>query len=272
MGVYLKYGARGLLSKRPFTHARIGYKNIIPDSTIVVSSIDGDNNPINMQTEATYNGWRPTALQAIARFDLAQEEEINYLAFVGSDIQGKDIRAEYSLDNVTWFALTNDFNINIEPAEDGAQMFLFPRVRANYLRLIFNLGSGSAAMPFIYTVYAGMTLDMERQIYGGVVPTKYARMTKIKPNVTESGQFAGKSKERQGKSQSFTFEHLTPEFAEDEFDDFCVEAQGRPFFIAWNPEERPQDCMFGWTNQDIVPENMGLRDFLTVSFDVMGVK
>src|SRR5690606_17351041 len=138
--------------------------------------------------------------------------------------------------NGTDWTEIDDYN----PGSNEALMFLFEAVTARWFRLSIT-GAHDAE---IGVFYLGEVLQMQRAFYGGHSPINLSRRTTTIPRMSESGQFLSLSRIRQGYTGSASWRHLTAAWYRDNFDPFVQQATTRPFFLAWNPSQFPDEVVF----------------------------
>jgi hypothetical protein len=120
----------------------------------------------------------------------------------------------------------------------------------------------------IAVVYMGKELVMMRPNYSGYSPATLSSKDVFTPQTSDGGQFLGKQLVRKGFNTQASFSHLTYEWYEAEFQPFVLHAKQYPYFWAWNLLEHPTEVVYGWTNQNIKPSLMGIRNWIEVSFDI----
>lgn len=249
----------------PLNHARIGYQDFVKTSTVTASTESAIFPADAVQRETTYERWQPTALPATLTIDSGTSPSgtASYLGIGAHTLgdNGNTVLLEYSHDATTWTTVDS-----VEPADNTALMMLFAEVQARYWRITISGGTA----PTVGVVYLGQVLEMQRSIYGGHTPITLGRQTTIRPSVSEKGQWLGRSIVRNALATGYSFRHLTASWYRANFDPFAKAARSRPFFIAWRPETYPSEVAYGWTNDDITPSNMGVRDYMEVSFNVVG--
>jgi hypothetical protein len=249
----------------PLTHSRIGMDNIGRTGTVSSSSAatgfpaSAANNPL------TYEFWRPAVLPAWWKVDAGQSVSVNYVGIASHTLADDSctVAVEYSTDNSNWTQVDTH-----TPTDNSPIMFLFAPVTARYWRVYIT----GAVIPSVGVVYIGTTLDMQRACYSGLSPIEMNRDTVIRTNVSEGGQWLGRSVIRQGSEMSVGFRHLDYDWYKTNFDPFAVDALSYPFFFAWRPEGYPETVGYVWTSTDIVPSTMGIRDLVQVSFDMTGIE
>jgi hypothetical protein len=135
----------------------------------------------------------------------------------------------------------------------------------------FRLRLVGPSVPTIGVIRMGKALEMERPLYGGHTPISLARNTVIRPNISERGQWLGRSIIRSGASGSWNWTHLTAAWVRRYLQPFITAARTRPFFIAWRPEAFPAEAGYCWTTKDLSAANMGRRDFMSFQLDAEGL-
>lgn len=257
----------GFSPATPINHARILWDNVSENAALAASSEESAAFSADaVQNHLTYEYWRPAAMPATLSFALSQKRIINCVSLGAHTLSsaGASVSIEYSQNGgVNWISVP----ITATPASNGALMLLFNDVVANAVRLIF---TGSSVFS-LGVVYVGKTLDMYRPIYSGHRPDTMSRATTIRPNRSVKGALLGWSVQRNGFSVSYQWD-LTPlPWYRQNVDQFAVRAQTRPFFIAWNPGESPEDCMLAWTTKDITPSISGRLNYVEFSIDAEGL-
>lgn len=250
----------------PATHARIGYDNIVPDSEVTASSEASGFPASSVKNATTYDRWKgngPLPTLIVHKASGPNAPLVNYIGIAAQVLASTIIDIDYSEDGETWTFLES-----IEPSDNSAIMLLFETVQARYWRFTI---SGGAESPEIGVLNIGQALTMERPIYGGHRPGKLSRRTSYSNNMSESGQFLGRSIVRRGYKESFNWQNLTAAWYRENFDPFVAAARTKPFFIAWRPATFPDEVLYAWTNDDISPSNSGGRDLMTVSINVEGL-
>lgn len=246
----------------PLSHARILYNN--KAQTVAGSSEESATFSADATlSHFTYEYWRPAAMPATLTYQLGLMQIINAIGLGAHTLgsSGASVSAEYSADGgVTWQSIA----ITASPERNDAMLMLFNPVTANAVRLSFT----GASTFSLSVVYIGKTLDMYRAMYSGQKPDTLSRNTTIKPNRSVRGALLGWSTIRNGYSVQWRWD-LTPlDWYRQNVDPFAVSAQTRPFFVAWNPVEAPEDCVLAWTTKDITPSISGRLNW--VDFDVSG--
>ena len=243
-------------------NARIGYQSYLDDAILTTLLPSQDGYPIeNIKTGQTFEVFKSTVSAEIISIDLGVAQDIDYIGMVGKNIQTYGL--EYSLDGI------NYTQISLGSLTDNiAIMGLFESTTARYWRIL--VGTGTTDTINIANVKLGQVLAMYRPIYGGHSPITLSRKTTYKPNMSEGGEFLGRTITRYGYTGSYNWQHLPATWYREAFDPFVKHARTGTYYIAWRPETFPQEVAYGWTNEDIIPSNMGIRDLMQVSLNVEG--
>lgn len=254
----------GFSPAMPLTHSRIGYNTFTATGTATASTAQAlfpASAPLN---SLTYEYWRPTSLPATWTLDAGSSKMANYFGIAAHTLgsSGCTITIAGSDDNITWTDIDS-----LTPTDDSPIMFLFANRIARYWRLSINGG----AVPSIGVVYVGPVLEMMRPIFGGVSPINLSRVTVIRPNKSEGGQWIGRSVIRSGFIMSVQYNNLDGQWYRTNFDPFVQSAIYTPFFYAWRPLGYLDGVGYVSVDKDITPRNSGIRDLMTVGFVMVGV-
>lgn len=244
-------------------HARIGYQTMTRNATVAVSSSAAGFPADSLKNSMTYDRWRPESVPAYVAFNQADAVEVDYIGIAGHNLYsvGAMITVQHSNNGVTWSTVAI-----MEPSRDGALMIQFEPVTAKYWRVSIDGG-----IPTIAVIYFGKVLVMQRGNYGGHSPGTLSRITDTMPNKSDTGQFLGRSIIRQGYGTSYAWSNLTANWYRQYFDPFVESARKYPFFIQWFPEKFPDEVLYAWTDDNISPSNMGVRDLMSVGFSVQAL-
>lgn len=248
----------------PLTHTRIGYDTFTLAGTATASSAQTDfpaDAPLN---SLTYEYWRPTTTTASWTLNAGSSKMANYFGIASHSLgsSGCTVTIASSPDNATWTDIDS-----LTPTDDSPIMFLFANRTAQYWRLSF---SGSTA-PSVGVVYVGPVLEMMRPCFAGLSPINLSRITTIRPNKSEGGQWLGRSIIRNGSSMNVAYNNLGGQWYRTYFDPFVESARSYPFFYAWRPLDYPDGIGYVWTEKDIIPKNSNSRDLMSVSFAMSGL-
>lgn len=251
----------------PLTHSRIGMDTITRTGTVTASSTETGYSANAPANPLTYEYWKPATMAATWAVDAGEEVTIDYCGIAAHTLgtNGNTV--------IVMCADDSDFTSNVQvidsvaPSDNSPIMFLFAPTTARYWR-IFISGSNK---PTIGVVNFGQVIEMQRTAFAGINPIEMNRVTVVRPNKSETGQWLGRSVIRQSVKTKVDFNNLTYDWYKTNMDPFAVNAQKYPFFFAWRPDGYPDSVGYVWVNQDIAPTTNGKRDLVNVSLDMEGL-
>lgn len=116
----------------------------------------------------------------------------------------------------------------------------------------------------------GRAMQMERAMYGGITPPFLDRTTKLQANISESGEFLGRTRIRTDHGASFSWDNVTAAWVRDNWPDFQAATETDPFFIAWRPETF-SDASYAQVTKPPQASNKGVRDLMSLSVTARGL-
>lgn len=241
-------------------HARIGWQNLTYGKTPTASTSATGFPAIAATYPTTFEFWRPTAIPATWAVDMLSAVPVDYVGIVG-DLNGATVYIDSSSDNFSTFTT----QMSATPGQ-RINMFLFAEVSARYWRVRVD-----GQIPNIAVIYIGKSLTMQRGIYQGHTPLTLSRETELSNNMSDGGQWLGRSIIRRGATSQAAWAHLTSSWYRANFDPFVESARVAPFFFGWRPSSYPAEMGFVWTDGDIAPSNSGPRDYMSVDISVRGL-
>lgn len=248
----------------PLSHARIGWATVATEANVSASGAkDGypASAPVN---PLTWDRWLPDDLPAWWQVDAGEAVTVDHVGIAAHALADGllTVTVQHSDDGEAWTDV-----VAHEPADNAPILLLFAPVSARWWRLLIDGGSPQA----VGVVNIGQVLAMPRPVYGGIAPPALSRSMVVLPQRSEQGQFLGRTVIRGGIRSEIAWRHLPAAWYRSTFDPFVAAALERPFFLAWRPSAFPEDVAYAWTTSDIVPANMGVRDFMQVSVAVEGI-
>lgn len=288
MGIKLDrdyYDDKALTLDEPLRNSRIGYQNFVTELNVVADAVAGFparalGNPF------TYELWKPPTNPATVTVDMGASRSVDYIGIAAHALAGCSVTVLTSPDGSTYTEQRQAVILKNRPV-----MLLFEPVTARYVQLKVEgwgeeptllldfagqqYGAGDATDiggAYAGVLYVGASLQMQRSQYGGVTPQPFTKSTEIRPSVSEGGQWLGRSVVRKGFTADTAWKHLKADWVRDKFlpfIDHAVEGEGA-FFIAWRPDGFADEVFYAWTDSDIRPSNMGVADFMEVSFSFSG--
>lgn len=258
----------GYTSSVPLDHPRILWNDVARRRSAVVASTEvAGFEGANAFDYLTFDYWKPSTLPATLELQLSVAEEVDSALIAAHSLGSDECQAKLQYHNgADWVDLTSE----ISPADDNVAAFLFPSVTASRFRLSVDSDASPAGQPVVGVLMIGQALALQRRIYRGHTPITMGRRTTVRPQLSEGGQWLGRSIRREGVATDIALTNLTAEWVRANLDPFIEAARTYPFGWFWRPDGYPAEVALVWTSGDIVPTNSGPRDLMSVSFAVEG--
>ena len=242
----------------PLTHARIAHdNNWIASDTITASTTATDYFAEGPDNSLTYEKWKPSSLPATWENDFSSSNAVDYCVIAahnmgtnGNSLQVQRYDSASYTDMIPTTAITDDSPIFV----------IFTSTADTRYRI--RISNGTA--PEIGVIKFGVALQMPRPIYGGHSPVDLARETILQANISETGEFLGRTKKRHALTAQFDWQHIGADWVRDNWVDFQKATETAPFVIAWRPSSFGEVHLVQAT-QTPTADNMGIRNLMTLS-------
>jgi len=247
----------------PLTHPRIGWRKAL--GAVVGSTSAAGFAAINASTDRTDTFWRPTALPATWTVTLDPAQVLSYAGIAAHDLGSKGATVFFE----TWDGTDWVVQGSVAPANDEPIFFLFPEVTTAQYRARVT----GSTMPTIAVIRAGRVMEWQRMAtYAPSVSLERAVRTAYSVNMTDGGQWAGRSITRRGTTPQMAVQHLSEDWVTAEFVPFSAAARSVPFFIADKPSQYPSSVAYAFAQGDLIPQRgMPNRNVANeVTLDLMG--
>jgi hypothetical protein len=119
-------------------------------------------------------------------------------------------------------------------------------------------------------IRAGVALQMQRPVFGGVNPVGLSRLIETRHAISETGQWLGRTVQRQALRTTMDWQHIEAAWYRANFEPFALTLPQRPFGLIQNPLRMPESVAWCWTDESPAPQNMGIRDLMSVSLNITG--
>jgi len=248
----------------------IGYESILLPADFSATSPVSSRPAANMWTPDTASVWQGSGYSGI----LAAHEEtielnnsgnriVNYLGIAKHNFGdgGYTYVFQYSTDlGVTWADITTPKIV----ANNNAIFDYFDDVTYSLFRIKLTKTDTEVAAPIIAHVKLGRVLILQRRIYVGHKPATIAKKVKKITNGSENGQYLGQEIIRSYYTSECQQNNNTPEFVREKIKPFIDHINGdvlivgsspASFFFSWRPSDYPTEVVYGWTSDNIEPEN-----------------
>lgn len=230
----------------PLDHPHVGWRRMA--GTVSATSETAGFAAVNAGTYRTDSFWRPDAMPATWTLTPAAAGPISYIGIAAHDLatQGCTVTAEIEVASV-WEEVGE-----IAPDDNEPILFLFLEKEATAFRVTVSGGTGD---PTIAVIQGGpVTAWPRKATYAPSVSMQRATQTGYDTNLTDGGQWAGRSVVRRELRPQMAVEHLPEDWIEAEFDAFAEHARANPFFVADKPGSYPRSLAYAFATGDLIPD------------------
>lgn len=261
MGVIFQTGYSLPGGDQPLTHARIAHSgNWLAGGTATASTTATGYFADAPKSSLTYERWKPTTLAATWEYDHGSAATCDYCVIAAHNMgtNGNTLQIQY-WNGTSWTGVIPSTAIT----DDMAVMAIFGQQTRQLWRI--QISNGTA--PEIGVVKFGLAMQMPRPIYGGHAPLDLSRQTVLRSNYSETGEFLGRTKQRVQMATGFSWQHMTAAWVRSNWRPFQKALEAEPFVIAWRPETFSEVALCQ-VDAVPVPQNMGIRDLMSVEMQV----
>jgi len=248
--------------------SRFAYENFFTTGTVTASSEDTGYAKENAFDWNTYDYWKPTAAGiSYLTVDLGSAQEADYWGIAAHDLfdNSGTVQLQYSSDNFA--SDINDVGALTTPSDNSAIFVVFTAVSARYWRLKITT-TGSASKIGVASI--GTSLTMTQTVRTGATLAHEARDDVYVNQVSEGGQFLGRTLIRKGVKFSVTFTVQEISFVRSDWSAFLDHAEEKPFWYSWNTDYA--DSVFVWTDGMPTAPKFDRHNTLTLSMNLKGIR
>jgi len=228
---------------------------------ISVSSED-ENFPIdNLNNVATHLRWQSVEDQSgDINIDISTDADtINYVAFVGHNFLGYQVSVQAYIPDSP-----GDFFTLIGPTDvtdSGPLILEFEEGDYEIIRVTI-IGDGTR---YAANMYCGLLLRMDRSVRVDQeqTPTRRGQKTDVLTGFSENGNFLGRLVRNSIYESKLSFNNIDRDFYAEEMHVWVrFFLPTVPFFLAWAPDDYPEETAYVWTTNDPIPtQNMMTRNY-----------
>lgn len=265
----------------------IGYHSILlPDDIDATSGLTG-RVAINMWSPDTATFWQGLSFTSVSPTTETQyivlsnlnAYEFDYIGIARHNLgsSGFTFSIEESSDaGATWSEI-------VAPkifSDDSAILEYFDMRSTGLVRIKLTKTSTLIPAPIIAHIKMGRALVLQRRIYVGHAPGTIGKKVRRIINTSESGQYLGQIILSKAHASSCTQQNNTAAFVREKIKPFIQHVNGEvevngtapaTFFFAWRPGDYPEEVLYGWTGDDIRPENQLSNGMMSWSFNMEAV-
>jgi len=250
----------------------IGYHSVLLPSDITAPGSVSIRPAVSAWTPDTAQVWEGEGYQGVPaqyekhlQFENSKNATINYIGIARHNFGSAQL--PYTIqrsDNggTLWYDVTAERL----PRNDDAIIHYFDGVNSGLFRIRLRKFGSDIYAPIVGHVKLGKALVLQRRIYVGHAPASIAKKVKRSTYGSENGQYLGQVIQRTYLTTSIEQENNSPDFVRENIVPFIDHVNGQvvvedtaptTFFFAWRPSDYPNEVVYGWTRDNISPENQG---------------
>lgn len=115
----------------------------------------------------------------------------------------------------------------------------------------------------------GQALQMPRPMFGGIRPPRFTQEPVLRQNISETGEFLGRSVHRRFSEDAFTWQNIDADWFYNNWYDLQTAVEDEPLAVAWRPLTYG-DVSFGQVLQTPIPQTQGTRNLMSVTLEMRG--
>jgi hypothetical protein len=245
-------------NNEPLNHARILY-----DFKLGTAS-GGGTNPDFAANDYTAQRWQTTGA-ADFTFEFAANQNVDTFVIAAHNLAGVGVTISTSTTTTGTFTTRATFT-----PSDNTPIFVMANTGTGLPFGIRRYRVTVASQAAVGIIRAGLALQLQQPLYGGHNPALWNRVTEGQQAFSETGQWLGRTQKRLAYATNYEWTHIKAAWYRDNFEPFAQTLPLKPFAIAGNPQAMPYDVAWAWAQGDVQPQNMGIRDFVTMGMQVTG--
>jgi hypothetical protein len=235
--------------------AYIGYENLLESADTVTPSNEAtDFEAVNAYDRLTTTWWKPGVLSSpqteTLTISFASAQAVNYFGVMGHNLgtEGITIKLQYSTASpISWVTLftispTDNlclFRYDVTGATAADWRIELTNCTADTLMAILSFGAALATPSGIRAPFKPVNLNRDKDILN---------------NVSEGGQFAGRSVISDGYKVEIKQAAVDPAWIETNYDALMDWIEVSPFFFSWDYENHLADAAYVWIESVDPPE------------------
>ena len=247
----------------PLNHARILWNPI--SGTVTAGGTDG-----NLATnDFTFQRWSAGTLPSNWTIQTAANAQVDTVFIAAHNLGSTGSTVAVQTASAVGGPYTT--RATVVPTDDDTIAVLINNAGAPYtIREIRLAVTGASSAVQIGIIRAGVSLQMERPVFGGIIPIGLNRIVETRHAISETGQWLSRTLQRQARKTTMQWQNISAAWYRANFEPFSLTLPQRPFGLIQNPLRMPESVAWCWVDQTPTPENMGVRDLMSVSLDITG--
>jgi hypothetical protein len=248
-------------SNEPLTHARILYAPITGTVTA-----DGTGGAL-AANDYPFQRWELGATSGDWTIQTAADADVDTVFIAAHSLAGATILVQTAA--TAGGAFTT--RATVTPTDNSTIAVMINNAGVAYsVREVRLSVSGAASTADVGIIRAGKALQMQQAVFGGVEPIGLNRIVETRHSMSETGQWLGRTIQRQARRTQMDWAHLTADWYRANFEPFSLSLPQTPFGLIQNPSRMPESVAWCWTDDTPTPSNMGIKNLMQVSLGITG--
>lgn len=250
------------------TKPRILYDNHMVDGSPTSITADSEPDPVNYPYQNAYDDrpytyWRVAAGTRHLTCVFPSARTVTGYAIYATTLAaaGATIQLQYSLDGGgSWL----DYEVPEAPT-DTSPIY---RSRDAVSAARWRWEIVCATDVYIGVLSFGEEFVFQRGTWVGFSPPLLARDTTLTNNMSQGGNWLGRTRIRNGAEFQFDLDRLTAAWVRTVWYPFVLHAETRPWFLLWNKGEYPAEAAFCWSEGAIQKPSNSHPNFMRAGMSV----
>ena len=248
-------------SNQPLTHARILWEPIAGTITA-----DGTGGAL-AANDYTFQRWQLGATSGNWTIQTAASADVDTVFIAAHSLAGATILVQTAA--TAGGAFTT--RATVTPTDNSTIAVMINDAGSPYsVREVRLSISDAVSTADVGIIRAGKALQMQQAVFGGVEPIGLNRIVETRHSMSETGQWLGRTIQRQARRTQMDWAHLSADWYRANFEPFSLALPQTPFGLIQNPSKMPESVAWCWTDDTPTPSNMGIKNLMQVSLAITG--
>lgn len=189
-----------------------------------------------------------------------------YLGYSSHNLGSENYRLQIQTADGSPSVWTNTHQL-ITPAHDdtGGALFTPTNIADDGTWRVSLSGPTATADARIGVLHLGECLEIETPVFSGTPILHWSFDDDVRPNLSASGEYLGRSVYQRGRMGEFTLANLSSDFIRStRMQQFISHSRRKPFFIWPRPKDNPGEVYFAWLTKPLRIQNTGPADLCSV--------
>lgn len=239
----------------------IAYHNLLETGTITVTSEAAGFPKENAYDNNTFDYWKIVDLPGWIRADMTSPVPCDYFAVAAHTLStvSATISFQWSDDNASWF----EAFAAITPSNNSPIFKSFSSLTKRYWRVVISNGA-----PLIGFLSFGVRLDLTTGMAFGFDLITESRKAKLINNVSENGEFLGRSVISQGGEGKIQLRNLSQSWVRANWPALANAIQTKPFIFQWDNTNYESETVLCWVKKMVPTPKYAEGNILNATIDV----